>query len=177
MPHRGQLVDGWRGTLLATDNRSPVSRWLKAVVLEDDRVRLRALREDDEQRYLETNNDPESLRWLGTIPFPRDAASFRRQFARCVVGHATGSSVEWVVADLTDDRYVGTVAFFGFHSLDHLSAEVGYRTHPDARGRGLLTVGLRLALGHAFTPVDAGGLGLQRVSLGAGYGNLGSDRT
>lgn len=176
LPHQGQLVDGWRGTLLATDSRSPTSRWLEPVVLEDDRVRLRAIRRDDEQRYLETNNDPESLRWLGTIPFPRDAASFRRHFARRLVGNATGASIEWVVADLTDDRYVATVNLFGLHSLDYLSAEVGYRTHPDARGRGVLRAGLRLALGHAFTSVDAGGLGLQRVSLGAGDGNLGSQR-
>ena len=108
LPHRGQLVDGWCGTLLATDGRSPVTRWLEPVVLEDDRVRLREIRVGDEQRYLETNNDPESLVWLGTIPFPRDAESFRRHFARRLVGNATGASIEWVVADLTDDRYLAT---------------------------------------------------------------------
>lgn len=176
LPQRGRTRDGWRGTLLAADTRAPVSRWLEPVVLEGERVRLRPLRRDDGRRYVETNNDPESLLWLGTIPFPRDAASFQRHFGRRLVGSATGSSVEWVVADLRDDRYLGTVNFFGLHSLDYLSAEVGYRTHPDARSRGVLTAGLRLALGHAFTPVDAGGLGLERVSLGAGDGNLGSHR-
>lgn len=174
LPQRGQVRDGWRGTLLASDSRTPVSRWLDPVVFQDDRVRLREIRRDDEQPYLETNNDPESLLWLGTIPFPRDAAGFQRHFDRRLVGNATGSSVEWVIADLQEDSYLGTVNFFGLHSLDYLSAEVGYRTHPDARGRGVLKAGLRLALGHAFKPAETGGLGLQRVSLGTGDGNLGS---
>ncbi|MEJ7629831.1 MAG: GNAT family protein, partial [Nocardioidaceae bacterium] len=85
-----------------------------------------------------------------------------------------GASVEWAVADAGDDHYLGTVNLFGFHSLDYRSAEVGFRTHPDARGRGVLTAALRLVLGHAFGSDDEGGLGLARVSLGAGDGNLAS---
>lgn len=174
VPQRGQPVNGWRATLAASDVREPATRWLDPVTLTDGRVRLRELRLDDEQRYLETINDPESQRWLGTIPFPRDPAGFTRYYARRCLGSVTGASVEWAVADVADDRYLGTVNLFGFHSLDYRSAEVGYRTHPDARGRGVLTAGLRLVLGHAFGSDDEGGLGLARVSLGAGDGNLGS---
>lgn len=173
-PQHGELVDGWRGTLTASDSREPKTRWLAAVALTDGRVRLRELRLGDEQRYLETINDPGSQRWLGTIPFPRDSAGFARYYARRCLGSVTGASVEWAVADAGDDRYLGTVNLFGFHSLDYRSAEVGYRTHPDARGRGVLTAALRLLLGHAFGSDDEGGLGLGRVSLGAGDGNLGS---
>ena len=174
VPQRGQQVDGWRGTLAAGDSREPKTRWLDAVTLTDGHVRLRELRLGDEQRYLETINDPESQRWLGTIPFPRDPAGFGRYYARRCLGSAAGASVEWVVADADDDRYLATMNLFGFHSLDYRSAEVGYRTHPDARGRGVLKAAMRLVLEHAFGSPDDGGLGLGRVSLGAGDGNVGS---
>ncbi len=174
LPQRGEALNGWRGTLLATDSQKPLTRWLDPVDLADDRVLLRELRLDDERRYLETNDDAESLHWLGNIPFPHTPDAFRTHHARRCVGSATGSSVEWAIADLDDDRYLGTVNLFGLHSLDYKSAEVGYRTHPDARGRGILKTGLNLALGHAFAPEADGGLGLERISLGAGDGNLGS---
>jgi RimJ/RimL family protein N-acetyltransferase len=59
---------------------------------------------------------------------------------------------------------------------DYKSAEVGYRTHPDARGRGVLSSALRRIVTHAFAPEDDGGLGLERISLGAGAGNVASQR-
>ncbi len=171
---RGEARSGWRGTLLASDDTQPKSRWLDPLSLVGPGVRLRELRLEDEDRYLETVNDRESMRWLGTIPFPRDSAAFRRQHARRWLESATGSSLEWAIADGGDDRYLGTVNLFGFQSLDYKSAEVGYRTHPDTRGRGVGKASLRLALGHAFGSEDDAGLGLERVSLNAGAGNLGS---
>ncbi len=105
---------------------------------------------------------------------PRDSETFRAHYPQHTVGNSLGASVEWVIADPDTHAYLGTISVFGLHSLDYLSAEVGYRTHPDARGRGVLTEGLRLVIGHAFTPVDKGGLGLERISLGAGDGNVAS---
>ncbi len=174
LSRRGEPMNAWRASLLATDSREPKTRWLDPVVLEDDKVRLRPVRIDDEQGFLETSNDAESMVWLATIPFARDPAAFRRHLASRAVGCATGAAVEWTIADLSDDRYLGTLNLFGLTGLDYNSAEVGYRTHPDARGRGYLKAGLVLALRHAFTPQDDGGLGLGRVSLGAGDGNLAS---
>ncbi|MBA2638847.1 MAG: hypothetical protein H0U77_02375 [Nocardioidaceae bacterium] len=58
------------------------------MTITDGHVRLRELRLDDEQRYLETINDPESQRWLGTIPFPRNPAGFSRYHARRCLGSA-----------------------------------------------------------------------------------------
>jgi RimJ/RimL family protein N-acetyltransferase len=85
-----------------------------------------------------------------------------------------GDALEWVLADVDEDYYVGTVTLFGMNGLDYASAEIGYRTHPDSRGKGLLKAGLLLALDHAFAHEDDGGLGLNRVSLNAGVGNAGS---
>lgn len=169
-----RMVDAWQATLLATDSREPKSRWLEPVNLRGPRVVLREPQAKDEQRYVDTLNDPESLTWLGTIPMPRDTDEFRARYPERRVGNSLGASVEWVVADPDTDAYLATISLFGFHSLDYLSAEVGYRTHPDARGRGLLTEALRLVIQHAFTVIDHGGLGLDRISLGAGDGNVGS---
>jgi RimJ/RimL family protein N-acetyltransferase len=174
IPQRQTLRDGWVATLLSTDTREPKTRWLDPVTVEGERVRLRELRLGDERRYLETNNDPESLRWLGTIPFPRDSDHFRRHLARRSVASSLGEAIEWAVADAVDDTYVGSLTLFGLTSLDFESAEIGYRTHPDSRGKGLLKAAMQLGLDHAFAPTDEGGLGLNRISLNAGVGNEGS---
>ncbi len=174
IPQRQTVRDGWTATLLSTDTREPKTRWLDPVTIENDRVRLRELRLGDERRYLETNNDPETLQWLGTIPFPRDGDHFRRHLARRAASFSSGDVVEWAVADPEEDSYVGTVTLFGLNGLDYQSAEVGYRTHPDCRGKGLLKAALKLALDHAFAHEEDGGLGLTRISLNAGVGNEGS---
>jgi RimJ/RimL family protein N-acetyltransferase len=80
------------------------------------------------------------------------------------------------MAEVGRDEYVGTVTLFGMTGLDYKSAEVGYRTHPDSRGKGFLKEALRLAIGHAFTPGEDGGIGLERISLNAGADNEGSLR-
>ena len=52
----------------------------------------------------------------------------------------------------TTDAYLASISLFGFDSLDYKSAEVGYRTHPDARGRGVLTRSLRAVIGACVHP-------------------------
>lgn len=166
-------VDAWTATLLAADGREPKTRWLETMPLSGGGVSLRAPTLTDEARYLETMADPETLVWLGTVPIPRTSEGYRASFAARDVGCSLGAAVEWAVAD-PDDRYLGTINLFGLLTLNHESAEVGYRTHPDARGRGVLSTALRLVIGHAFADTAAGGLGLQRISLGAAARNAGS---
>ncbi len=174
LPQRGEALSGWTATLLVTDSREPKTRWLSVPRLSDGRVVLRPVEGKDEKRYLETVHDRESDLWLADVPLSRDSASFRRQVRDAGLAPSLGLAVQWAIADAVTDEYVGGLGMFGFQSLDHLSAEVGYRSHPDARGRGYVSAALRLAVGHAFRPEAAGGYGLHRVSLGAGDGNVGS---
>lgn len=169
-----ELSDSWVATLLSDDSREPKTRWLEPVVMAAPGVILRDESADDERRYLETMQDPESLQWLGTLSLPRTVEAFRSRFARRHDGPSMGTSVAWTVADPETDRYLASINVFGIGGIDHLSAEVGYRTHPDARGHGVLTSALRQVVAHAFMPVEDGGLGLERVSLGAGAPNLAS---
>ncbi len=174
LPRRGEALDGWLATLLASDSREPKTRWLRHPVLTDGHVVLRPVQHEDEARYLETVHDPDSDLWLADIPLSRDPAAFRRQGRDAELASSLGRSVQWAVADAGTDAYVGGLAMFGFDGLDHLSAEVGYRSHPDARGRGYVSAALRLALDQALRSAEEGGYGLQRVSLGAGDGNVAS---
>jgi RimJ/RimL family protein N-acetyltransferase len=168
------MMDAWTGTLLPGDTLEPTARWLEAVDLVGDRVALRAVAPKDEQRYIETNNDPESMQWLATVPMARDVPAFRQRLLRSTASPSLGDAVEWTIADRESDVLVGNVSLFHLTGLDYKSAEVGYRTHPDARGRGFLTEALRHVIAHAFADEDAGGLGLERIYLGAGDGNAAS---
>lgn len=167
----GDQADSWVATLLADDAREPKTRWLEPVLLTANGVELRDQCAADESRYLETMNDPESLKWLGTLWLPKTPGKFREMVARRQVGPSTGSSVTWTVAEPSSGSYLGTIALFGVDGVDYRSAELGFRTHPDSRGRGLLTTALRRAIEHAFAAADDGGLGLERLSIGAGDTN------
>jgi ribosomal-protein-alanine N-acetyltransferase len=171
---RGELGDSWTGSLLATDTREPKNRGLPTPRLESERVVLRGVRPDDEARMLQTATDPETHQWLHMIPFAREHAAFELRLAHDGLGASLGHSVEYVMADPATDEFVGAINLFDLRGLDHRSAEVGYRTHPSARGRGYTSAALRLLTGLAFGAEDDGGFGLQRIRLGAAGGNVGS---
>lgn len=171
LPQRGEALDGWHGSLLSSDARDPKSRWLTPRRLEGAGVVVRDVADSDATRYVEATTDSETMTWLGEIPMPRTADDFQLMHRDRLLAASLGSGVRWSIADPHDDRYLGTVTVFGLDGLDFRSAEVGYHLHPDARGRGVMTSALRLVLAHAFTAQDEGGLGLQRVSLGAAATN------
>ncbi|MGH3470567.1 MAG: GNAT family N-acetyltransferase [Nocardioidaceae bacterium] len=176
LARRGTLVDGWRGSLLSTDSREPKTRWLQPVPLAGERVVLRAMERRDAARIVEATNDAASLHWLGRLPFPRELDDFEGHLTRRLLGQSLGQAVSWVVADPHNDDYLATISLFGFGSLDYKSAEFGYIAHPQARRRGVVTEAVRLVSAFAFTPEAEGGLGLERLSLGAADANLPSLR-
>jgi len=76
------------------------------------------------------------------------------------------------MADPVTDSYLGQISLSGVHH--RREAELGYWTHPDARGRGVTTEACRLLVRHCFVPVEDGGLGLHRLTADAASGNLAS---
>lgn len=167
--HRGEVRDAWAGTLLADDSREPRHPWLDVPRLEGERVRLRRHRPDDLDRMHEGATDPVTTYWLGRIPDPYSREMAEDFLVHRSDGMAAGTDLHWMLADPESDLLLGTV------SLMHIAegmAEVGYWSHPEARGRGVMTEAVRMACRHAFIDPDDGGLGLHRV-----YATVAADNT
>ena len=172
LPQRGELLDGWVGTLRAGEPRSPRTEWLTVPVVEGERVRLRPLSEDDVPRIVEACADPRTAHWLSRVPRPFSEVHARAWLAGCLEQLAIGAAVTWATADPGTDALLGCVNAFDI--APRRAAEIGFWTHPDARGRGVTTEACGLVVRHCLTPYDRGGLGLLRVRMTAAEGNLAS---
>jgi len=172
LPQRGALRDAWVGTLLAGDDPFPRTPWYAVPVLTGRQVVLREHRPSDADRVVEACTDPETRRWLGTLPWPYGREQAEHYLGTRAEQHASGTAVNWAIADPADDSLIGSINLFDIR--EGVDAEVGYWVHPAARGRGVGSEACRLALRHAFVPVGDGGLGLGRVRGVAAEGNHGS---
>lgn len=147
LPQRGELMDGWVGTLLHDDPREPRSRWLECPVVEGDGLRLRPMTEADVPRIMTAGSDARMHDWLGFMfPSPYTVLHAARVVESAHENRAQGRGVAWAVADEADVM-VGWVAVFGIQP--GVAAELGYWAHPDARGRGFTTRAVALAEAHA----------------------------
>jgi RimJ/RimL family protein N-acetyltransferase len=188
LPQRGQLLDGWVGTLRAGDPRTPRRRWLESPTLYGERVVLRAHEQRDVVRLQEAGGDPGTQHWLQHFPAPYTAADAQRYLDTRWELEATGQGVAWTVADPETDEPLSFLCVF--HIKPGHEAEIGYFTHPDARRRGITKEAFALAVRHCFVPEEDGGLGLRRLELittpanagsralaeGAGFTHVGTDR-
>ena len=167
LPQRGELRDAWVGTLLATDDREPKGEWLDVPVLEADGLTLRPWRESDVPRIVEACSDPRTQAWLGRMPDPYDESAALAWLEHQRESRATGSSVDWAVVDPADDLALAAINFF--HYQPEVECEIGYWSHPDARGRGVMTRAMARVVEYAFED-----LGVRRVMAGAAVDNRAS---
>jgi len=167
VPQRGEVRDAWVGTLIACDDREPKGRWLEVPTLEADGLRLRPWRESDVPRIVEACSDERTMTWLGTMPDPYDESHAHAWLEHQRENRATGDSVVWAVVDPTDDVALASVSFFHFHP--ELELEIGFWTHPDARGRGVMSRAMARVVDYAFED-----LGVRRVMAGAAVDNAAS---
>ncbi|HEX4978309.1 MAG TPA: GNAT family N-acetyltransferase [Nocardioides sp.] len=172
LPQRGELRDGWVGSLLRDDPREPGWPWYDVPTILGPTVTLRAFRDADAPRIQEACSEDRVQHWLRSVPSPYtldDAQQFledRRE------KHATGAGLSWAVADPATDVLLANVSLFDVRP--GRDAEVGFWTHPAARGRGVMTEACGLVVRHAFVPEDDGGLGLRRLRATAADGNAAS---
>ncbi|MBA2773611.1 MAG: GNAT family N-acetyltransferase, partial [Nocardioidaceae bacterium] len=173
LDHRGEYPNAWVGALHRDDPREPTTDWLTPPRLVGERVALRPKRHADVPRIVEGCRDPQAQHWLSFLPSPYAEQDARDYLARIQLGQAEGSLLQWAVADPETNAIVGNV---GFPRMQRGNAEVGYWTHPDARGRGVMTEAVSLAARHAFTPPADGGLGINRLFIKAAAGNVASQQ-
>lgn len=160
--HRDHYRDAWVGALHKDDARMPRTRWIDPVRIVGDGFVLREQRADDVPRVVEAYDDPVTARMLTFLPTPYLPAEAQASADRWAMKAMTGVGASWVVADAETDEFLGHVCLP--HTDGH-NAEVGYATHPRARGRGLTTAATLLLVRHCFIPVTDGGLGLVRLYM------------
>jgi RimJ/RimL family protein N-acetyltransferase len=145
--HRGELLDGWVATLLASDPRVP-QPWLDPPVLTATGFRLRPFADADADRIAEACSDHRTQHWLASL-----SGDYRRENALSFVDStremaAQGTGLTWCVADREDDRCLASISLEGFGGYAR-RAELGYWAHPEIRGRGLVTEAARLVTTYA----------------------------
>jgi RimJ/RimL family protein N-acetyltransferase len=172
---RGERRDEWVGTLLRGEPLEPATPWAATPELRGGRVVLRRFADEDADAVVEACTDPVSRYWLDGLPDPytREVAlgyiSSREEDA------AAGRAVHWAAADPAGGAAVGAFSLMGLDARRG-GAEVGYWVHPRVRGTGVASEGVQLMVRHAFVPVEAGGLGLERLVVAHGDGNEASRR-
>jgi RimJ/RimL family protein N-acetyltransferase len=166
LPQRGTLRDAWVGTLHRGEAHEPRTPWLDNPVVEGDGVRLRPFSAADVPRLVEGIGDPDTQYWLAFMPRDPDEAAGRQYLETVTERLADNHTITWAFSDPSDDLLLGVVGLYRM-----ADPELGYWTHPAARGRGLTTKAARLALDHAF-----GALGLERVTACASAPNTASLR-
>ncbi len=174
LPQRGELLDGWVGTLTRDDPRAPRHPWLDAPRIEIAGGRLRPLRDEDDPRIVEACRDEQQAYWIGSIPQPfgdQDARAWREDRTEAA---ASAAAMTWAVA-AEDDRLLGAVNVFGL-GVRPGEGELGFWVHPDARGHGTARAAAGAAARHALVATEDGGLGLDRLRLTAAVDNTTSRR-
>ena len=128
--------------------------------LSSPRARLRGPKDDDVDAVYALFSDPESMRYWSRPPMRqrREAEAYLESIPR---GVTERSYLNWIIADPGDDRMIGTCTLYDLQ-VPHLRAGVGYALLTEARGRGLATDAVGLALRYAF-----GQLGLNRIEADA----------
>jgi ribosomal-protein-alanine N-acetyltransferase len=180
---RGQLRDGWVGTITSDDPRVP-QPWLQPTELAGRRVQLRSFRPSDAGRIVEGCSDPRTQHWLVSLPRPYTTADALRFMDAVLELGAGGGGLVWCISDLRDHRCLGSIGLEGLGGYSK-RAEIGYWAHPDARGRGLVTEAVRLVTEHAESTglTDSiiircarGNTASRRVAETAGYAQIGVQR-
>ena len=175
----GSLSDGTYFELLAGSDHCAMA--VEPITLEGNpphaggasRVRLREWRHADADRVVQACSDERARYWLAGLPSPYTLEHAHSYIAASSAEASEGKALSWCVADADSDVCVGSVAVMDL--LDSGTAgEIGYWAHPDARGRGVMSEAVRLAVRHAFIPREDGGLGRRRLRLSAADGNSAS---
>jgi RimJ/RimL family protein N-acetyltransferase len=190
LTHRGDLVDGWIGSLRRGDDLRPVHPWLEPERIELGDLLLRGHVPEDAERIMQACAHPSTQRWLPDLPDPYSLDDATAYIDSREDEHAQAGGVYWAVADADDNRLLGEIGLMGLgHGLSR-SGEIGYWVHPDARRRGVATRALRAVARHGLLPLEEGGLSLERivvrvaapnrpshgVARAAGFTEVGRDR-
>jgi len=138
--------------------------------LSGGRVRLRAHQGADHEAMVEMCQDPITRRWASNLPDPyrlADAEWFVREVVSA--GWDAGTAFGWAIEAADQNglpRYAGNLDLRGGPA-----STVGFLLHPWARGQGIMSAALRLALHWCFSEA-----GVSMVTWESRVGNVASRR-
>ena len=121
-------------------------------VLRERDVVLRAHRLEDAEGVVEQCVDPDSVANT-PVPVPYGLEDAEQFIAAAARGWQEGAAATFAVA--LDGRFAGSL---DLRLQEAAWAEVGFGLHPAARGRGVMTRALRLALGWGFDELGLAGV-------------------
>ena len=165
-------VDPLASDPLAGADRQQIA--VEPITLEGRGVRLRQWRHTDAERVVQACSDERTRHWMASLPSPYTIQDAHTYIAGRSEEASEGRGLYWCVADPDSDGCLGAVGVMSLDEALGTVGEIGYWTHPDARGRGAMTEAVRLAVRHAFIPRADGGLGRLRLRLNAADGNSAS---
>jgi RimJ/RimL family protein N-acetyltransferase len=160
--HRGEYPDAWIASLHRDDTREPKSVWRDRPTLVGDGVTLRALAERDAPRIVEGATDPLTRHFIPHLPHPFSEANAVDYVHRVMEQSSLGAGAVWAVTQPPSDDLIGVV---GYPRMGLGQGEIGYWSHPEARGKGLMTKAVGLVVRHGFIDAEDGGYGLTRQFL------------
>ena len=176
----GSLVSGLAsGLAMSQAGSQGVSRapGFEPVTLEGKGIRLRKWRHTDADRIVQACSDERTRHWLAdSLPSPYTLEHAHSYIAGMSEEARNRRGLSWCVADAESDVCLGAITVLNLRDALGTAGEIGYWTHPDARGRGVMSEAVRLAVRHAFIPREDGGLGRIRLRLNAADGNLASQQ-
>ncbi len=173
MDPSGPALDTWHASLSCEDPMTPQVPWLTPKPLEDKAIRLRPWRPSDID-FIEERSDP--AHWM-----PERSVLGREMFPAWLERRtelmATGTAIEWCIADRETDRALGSAVLFSRQGpITGDVAELGYQLLPSARGRGVAQATARLVADFALRPTAEGGFGLRRLVAETAADNAASNR-
>jgi len=169
LPHRGELVDAWVGTLLKDDPREFRIPWLDVHRVQGNGLVLRPMTDEDVPRIVEACSDHRTQHWLGGLPSPYTDESARSYLHGQREKLAANGGVTWAITEpeASGDRLLGAISLFD-HTPE-VEVEIGYWAHPEARARGVMTRAVPQVTAYAFET-----LGVAKVKVGAAAENTAS---
>jgi ribosomal-protein-alanine N-acetyltransferase len=134
--------------------------------LADGVVSLRPWSRDDVDAVFQAFQDPELHRWLLEVPDPYSRTDAQAFVVERTAGWLNGSQAAFAIVDSASGRVAGGATLYP----DGPGAIAAYWLTREARGRGLATRALRLAVEWGFRTLD-----LQRITLWTLAGNVRSE--
>lgn len=171
---RGEPADLWTGSLAVGDPGKPETAWYTPPALNDGHIRLRTHRAQDRLCMAEAARDPMTQAWLPHLPADYTVQDARMHLEEIAELQARGRGMSWAVTAIGKDVMIGEISLHITQRTD--SGELGYWTHPTARGAGVAGRAVRLVARYALRPQSLGGLGLRRLVIQTAERNIASVR-